>query len=505
MKPSILFTNLYLQSRSGSELHIGELAQAFMKMGWDVTCYTLVTGYPLQGELQESGVKIVEFGDEGQLADHYDVLFAQHHLISDYLISRGTQTFRKVIVSILGIYEMEALPSFAWLADAIIYVSEEAKLHYSKITSSFGVPQIVIPNYATPCYFEYGLKTRDYGATPKTIAVISNHIPKELVSLKELVSGDCCSIDFIGIEYDSVSISPGFIKKYDLVISIGRTIQMCFAAMVPCYCYDHFGGPGYISADEALDHATKNFSGRSVPQKKSELEIWDEINKGYSKAVSELSKLREMALEFWSFDVLLEKLLGVMSESSGALRSLSEEQYSQSEKIRLKLLCSMYRDRVLATSGKAQFFWSDSDIEFSEEDSLTMQYAYKSWIDFDLIFKQIGSNYTVRFDPEVGPCEVKLRWKHPLSDIDSFLQEDNLIFLHQDPQIIMTKDSRSLNQLHSFWVAPISEIEVNKRLNEVISETKSDLASLSGKSRSIKWLFMQLLREIALRVKRDKH
>ena len=64
---SILITNLYLASRTGSELHVLELAKAFASSGWAVTCYTLVEALPLMEEFAESHIKVVELGNERSL------------------------------------------------------------------------------------------------------------------------------------------------------------------------------------------------------------------------------------------------------------------------------------------------------------------------------------------------------------------------------------------------------------------------------------------------------
>lgn len=70
---SILFSNLYLLNRTGSELHILELAKAFKRSGWEVTCYALVVGYPLQAAFEAACIKLVKFGHEEQLDNSYDV------------------------------------------------------------------------------------------------------------------------------------------------------------------------------------------------------------------------------------------------------------------------------------------------------------------------------------------------------------------------------------------------------------------------------------------------
>ena len=90
---TVLFTNLFCLARTGSELHILELAKSFVERGWRVTIYALVFGYPMQGELEAAGIKLIPFGEEEKLATSYDLLIAQHHLVSDYLWTNTNTTF----------------------------------------------------------------------------------------------------------------------------------------------------------------------------------------------------------------------------------------------------------------------------------------------------------------------------------------------------------------------------------------------------------------------------
>ena len=89
----------------------------------------------------------------------------------------------------------------------------------------------------------------------KKIAVISNHVPEEVQELADVLEGQC-SVEYIGIQYSPKLVDAKLLKQYDLVITIGRTVQQCFALGVPVYVYDYFGGPGYIT-DENFGEAEK--------------------------------------------------------------------------------------------------------------------------------------------------------------------------------------------------------------------------------------------------------
>lgn len=177
---SILFTNLSFASRTGSELHVLELAQKYRERGWEVTCYTVLAGYPLLSEANEIGMKVVALGEEDSLARHYDVLFAQHHIVSDYLWSNFGIFFDKVIVSLLGfVSEQEKIPDLASCANLVVFVSEEARSAFRSETEELSLPTLVFPNYASRDFFTPNNHVFPK-ETPKAIAVISNHPPQKL-------------------------------------------------------------------------------------------------------------------------------------------------------------------------------------------------------------------------------------------------------------------------------------------------------------------------------------
>ena len=52
MPKKALITNLWLLTRTGSELHVLEVARALVRRGWEVTCYALLVGEPLLSRLE---------------------------------------------------------------------------------------------------------------------------------------------------------------------------------------------------------------------------------------------------------------------------------------------------------------------------------------------------------------------------------------------------------------------------------------------------------------------
>ena len=95
------------------------------------------------------------------------------------------------------------------------------------------------------------------------------------------------------------------------MVPFGKPVQYAFACGVPVFCYDHFGGPGYLSAESFEAAESRNFSGRCRPGARAPevlaREILDDYAKGLAFAgrelperfrlVHELDRLLEMPVQ----------------------------------------------------------------------------------------------------------------------------------------------------------------------------------------------------------------
>ena len=440
---TILFTSLFLSARTGSELHILELTKAFKRAGWDVTCYTLLATYPLQQDLEAAGIKLVEFGCEEELASSYEVLFGQHHLISDYVWHCTDISFEKVVVSILGLGEMELPPRFVDESDLVLCVSQEAKRRH--FPDGHEKAQVaVFPNYATEGFFAAWDPEGYSGcATPKRIAIVSNHIPSELRSLSEYADDDVV-VDCLGFEGTSVDITPELLTEYDLAITLGRTVQYCLAAGVPCYCYDRFGGPGYMDEGSIHHHAEYNFSGRSDPRTLDASQLWDDVVAGYQDAVRVRGRLHDLAAMNWDFKVLFASFLASVDELVPHLHR--RERWSESERFIQETACRLYRNELLEETGLAQLYWTDEGGTALSEDRSTM-IRYRCNTDILIRISDLASRFKIasdqketvllgRFDPDTGPCSLKVAGE----DVDLVpenadrVENERYLFYSNDPR-----------------------------------------------------------------------
>lgn len=408
--PSILMTNLHLISNTGSELHTVEVARHFANKGWDVTCFCLVCAEPILGSLRRAGVRGIDFAHMNDLESAYDVLFAQHRVVSECIWNHGRITFGKVVVSILGLSSVtkhEDLPYFFDEADLIVFVSEEARNAAEEAHGLLTAPAVIVPNYFTEEFKNVPAKA--FPSSPKRIAVISNHIVTELAELEPIASERGIHIDFFGVERTSVSITPELMDSYDVIVTIGRTVPAALSLGIPVYCYDHFGGPGYITPANYEEALRFNFSGRNCPTHKEAQSLIDDIIDGWANVVASSKELQEIACERLCFSSLIEELESTIT----ALAPSKEHRphaVASSKSYSNLVECLEVRDQQLRTCRVGQVFYtpeSQPEAELSEASSVRFLYRLNTEIEIR-IDELVATNDQVirRLDPMDGEACV---------------------------------------------------------------------------------------------------
>lgn len=485
---SVLITNLSLAGYTGSELHVVDLARAFRAQGASVTCFTLVTAQPILGMLKAEGVRVIEYSDVESLAGSYDLLIAQHHVVSDYVAALPDVTFDKAVISSLGPGNFhEAVPAFASKDDTFVFVSEECLNARADEVPAGATRLVVFPNYFHKDFL--ALPARSFPETPKRIAVISNHSPHEVVNLSELPDIEA-TIDFIGGD-NAVLVDAKLLSRYDLVISIGRTCLDAFAGQIPLFCYDHFGGPGYINPAEIEIHAAQNFSGRSAPHKLETSELWEHICVGYAQAVADLQELRSWVIEHHSFDVHMDSLLEIVREAP--IRSSVPA--TASALVRQEAACYAWRLWTLDQIGTAQLFYGEPEEEETEELSIRIPYRYGTQIDINLASLGIPSNHIIkRFDPDMRPCHCTLF--SPSMDAFGVNNQDGNIttFYTNDPCYCPMRPLAPEGVL-SFNATPLNEEEYVANIDEKVkelAEQQQTINSILAREQSIRWVATHL-------------
>lgn len=360
----VLMTNFFFAKYTGSELHVLEVARLFEKRGYEVTIAVYHKAYPL---LERAGtIRVVDVLKEELEHVDYDIIFVQHYPVLDYLCCKYDLTYKKLIVSKLSVIsELETLPVCTSEADLILCVSDEcAKEVYELIGEN---PKVrVFRNSVGQEFFEAYGKVK-YDESPKKIAIISNHVAEELRELPQVMQGEY-EIDYIGVEYTPKTVDAALLQNYGLVITIGRTVQQCFAAGVPVYVYDCFGVPGYIQEENFEEAESNNFSGRGKFGHKTALELREDIELNYEENVANLEKLNQIAREKYSLDLNFEKIYQELSsEEEWVMKRLNC--YEGAEKQRIALYSKAVPRFALEENIVSQLYFDFGD-GFSEGDSI---------------------------------------------------------------------------------------------------------------------------------------
>ena len=306
MEKRILITNLAIADYAGSEINCLSLANELQEKGYYVEVATLNTGDPIIGEFFKNNILVKDVLHEELNYKEYDLIWAHHYLILDYLIFCKNITAKKVVFSSLSPFEgLEAPPAYVNKLSLCLANSEETKLKL--IEEGVSQEKIeVFPNYA-PKEFVKAMR-KQYEEKLEKICIISNHIPEELREAIDLLEKENIIVDVYGRGYTTKLIEPETLKPYDAIISIGKSVQYAMAMKIPVYCYDVHGGPGWITRENCGKSFSYNFSGRGF-EKKESLQIVNEIKKGYLEALQSLEYLRKYIVDYCLLSKNVDKVL----------------------------------------------------------------------------------------------------------------------------------------------------------------------------------------------------
>lgn len=162
---------------------------------------------------------------------------------------------------------------------------------------------------------------------------MSNHPPQEVIDFSKIARSHGMAVNFIGYNSHPVYIEDKVLENQDLVITIGKTVNYCLALGVPVYCYDWFGGSGYLNPGNFAINKRHNFSGRDSFRKLSGEAIFREITQKYSENLSNLEHLRQQARIYFNFEKNLTELLATIDKLPVMNISEFRENHSLDERI----------------------------------------------------------------------------------------------------------------------------------------------------------------------------
>lgn len=495
-----MITNFYFEKYTGSELHTLEIAKLFAKRGYDVTIAVFSKAYPLLEKAQN--IRVVACMEEELPYLEYDIIFAQHYAVLDYLCCRYTLSYKKMIVSKLGVSDAsEHLPFCVSKADLIFCVSEEcADAIYKSIGKDARVR--VFKNSVSEEFFA-GYEETTKVRTLRKIAVISNHIPEEVQALAEKFSDIC--IDYIGVQGTPRFVDAEVLKEYDLVITIGRTVQQCFALGIPVYVYDRFGGPGYINETNFALAEQNNFSGRGGFGFKTAVELTEDILGNYESNLKYLDKLHTIAEDEYSYDKNFARLYEeLLPETAWVEKTLEHKQGL--EKQRLTFYTEIVPRANCTKFANSQIYF-DYGKGFGEADSIKWLACEDYYIVRTLVVDK--GVKALRFDPCDIPSECRISTIRINGKEKEVYCNVQRTFWDCDPQFIipLSEEEQADEKLQIVFEYQFKELVREALLDEIASaresaeESAKEVEQLKNRIAEIKEYYKVTPKNVAKRIR----
>lgn len=300
----VLITNMEIVQYSGSEINCITIAKRFRKIGYDVYIGALDFGEPLIKEIKDYEINLINLlEDKFDFSKvMFDVVWIQHSFLLDWLIFEKNLQAKKIITSSLSPKEIfECLPLYANNLNMILANSMETK----ETLKQEGAKNVeLFENYSFESYFKRDVQVKEL----KSIAVVSNHIPEEEKEVINILKNKGYNVDVYGLEGKKVYITDEVLSKYDVVITIGKTVQYAMSLTIPVYIYDIHGGPGYLKMENIDKNRQKNFSGRGY-QKKTAIQICEELENEFEQALRDKEEIKQYAYENFCFEKIFDSII----------------------------------------------------------------------------------------------------------------------------------------------------------------------------------------------------
>ena len=307
----VLLTNFRIKEYTGSEIDTITIANYFLKNNYDVDIFTLEKGEPLL-KCVDSKINVIDFSETSKLNREYSLIWSHHWPLLDYIIFNQKIRAEHICYISLSTFEpIETLPVYYKNLTENLVLSNKSLEKLKDTDYDMSVIKL-FSNYATKDFFDCFKGERK--RTLKKICIVSNHVPEELKECSEILKTKGYKVNIYGNGYEKALINSNLLKKFDLVITIGKTVEYALAAGIPVYCYDHFGGDLYITSENIERSFYDNFSGRSFAKKKSGIELFNDIINNYSYSLKNIVSNRNFAIKFLYFENNMEQILNEIKD-----------------------------------------------------------------------------------------------------------------------------------------------------------------------------------------------
>lgn len=438
----VLLTNAYCFGYSGSELDTLDVANYFLDNGYIVDIFALKVGKPLINEIDKR-IRIITLANKDDFYDKYDVLWAHHYPIVDYLLFSTNIKFDYVHYVCLSSFEMlEQIPMYYEKFNLTSVMSYNTRMKLANENPLYKEEKInIFSNYAKKNFFSY--KAKNY-KNLKKIAIVSNHVPSELVEVSEMLRKDGIVVDIYGIGYTYVKVDSNVLSNYDLIISIGRTCFFSLAMGIPTYIYDRFGGVGYVTKDNILKCFQGNFVCMLDSKKVSKDKLYFDIINNYSFSLEDSKYFKKFGLKNFCFENNMDNTLKLLFSTEKFSNKIEDKEF-----LFLKKTSSLYVEKIfqyeyelLDNKLKCQIFYALGNEEFCDNKSIKKISNYLGNDKYEVEFFIKEKYDKIRFDfcekSFVILSDLKLNNKDidfTYSNIENV--DGKLISLNNDPNIFI--------------------------------------------------------------------
>ncbi|MFW1952499.1 hypothetical protein [Acinetobacter beijerinckii] len=345
-----LITHPTIQLIMGSTVVAYELACYLKENNAEVFVFTHFVDRPMSDFFKNKGIDIISEEDDPRLLlNSFDYIWIHSQILPIVLIERINQFsggFRFIFNHMSAIDNIaDEFPYIVGFEERIsslsLFVSEEV---HDKVSSFYkNKPRWGFFRNPVPMSF---LKNIHYKSRElRKILIVSNHPPKEILEVKNKLKEMGYSVDTLGEAQDFYElISTELIEDYDLVITIGKTVQYCLVLGVPVFIYDCYGGYGFLNKENYNFALNYNFSGR-YGQKMSSDEIMNNILSNFNQANLYYKNNFEKFKEEFSIENNFNKIFENIQ--------IKEIMKIESECINSYIACQKFSRRFFETWGRA--------------------------------------------------------------------------------------------------------------------------------------------------------
>lgn len=303
---ALILTNHFLEI-GGSEMVAIDVAEVLDGMGYDVEIFCNAFSNDM---LQHLKSDIIVTDNVSHInINKYEFIWTQHGVIGLFLsnlkVSKEGLTLVSAHLSPFENHEHIGLMSALLTQAKIVTNSEETKNYLIE----YGVPgnqMFNFKNSAPKMYFSSNFNLPD---EIKSVAIISNHIPVEIFEVVDLLRKAGVKVKIYGKNYTYTRIKLEHLEEVDAVITIGRSVQYALCAGKPVYCYDIWGGPGWLNLDNFANAEKFNFSGRCCNRKITSDIIFKEIINDFYKTRGDFDILHDYAIKNYCLEDNLREII----------------------------------------------------------------------------------------------------------------------------------------------------------------------------------------------------